>query len=460
MPIRFLIWTLTLLLLGGLPSAAAPPVLDPQKPYRLEELIDLAERTHPRTRIAWERVSQRAAELGLARSEWYPVLAAIALGANQHIINPFPKPLAPNGYTMVDLPAAEGALQLEYVLFDFGRRATLVDAAKTRRLAADAALFREAQSVAFDTAKAYYNLLTAGERMQAMTQILQTAQTTQTAAEAQLANGRATLPDVLNARAAAAQAVYDRAVAEGDQRIARVELREAVGVTPSEEIAIDQQLQLPDPDAVSRTIEDLVRQALKDRPDLEGLAREIHVAEDEIRAAHSSYRPTVTAASAYGETALWPLSDYGTLGNAARITWSATLKLNWTLFDGGRRHNELLLAESKQRAAQAELQLNQDHATREVWSAYLRFQTAVRRREAAESLLQAADTSYAASLEAYQYGVKNLIDVVSAEKQLSQARLAHVEARSELLVSAVSLQYATGTLLRPPATNRAASDNH
>jgi outer membrane protein len=203
-----------------------------------------------------------------------------------------------------------------------------------------------------------------------------------------------------------------------------------------------------------------VRQALKDRPDLEELAREIHVAEDEIRAAHSSYRPTVTAASAYGETALWPLSDYGTLGNAARITWSATLKLNWTLFDGGRRHNELLLAESKQRAAQAELQLNQDHATREVWSAYLRFQTAVRRREAAGSLLQAADTSYAASLEAYQYGVKNLIDVVSAEKQLSQARLAHVEARSELLVSAVSLQYATGTLLRPPATNRAASDNH
>jgi outer membrane protein TolC len=460
MLIRCFIWIFTLSLLGGPLCAAEVPAVDPRKPYKLEELIDLAERTHPRTRLAWERVSQRAAELGIARSDSYPVLAAVVLGSNQHIINPFPKPLAPNGYTMVDLPTAAGALKLEYVLFDFGHRAALVDAAKTERLAADAAFFRETQSVAFDTAQAYYNLLTAEERMQATTEILATARTTQTAAEAQLANGRATLPDVLNARAATAQAVYDHAVAEGDQRIARVELREALGVTPSEEISIDHQLQLPEPDAVSRTVEDLVRQAMRDRPDLEELAQQIHAADAGIRAVHSTYRPSVTAASEYGQTALWPLSDYGSLGSASRITWSAELKLNWTLFDGGRRHNELLLAESKQRAAKAELQLNQDHATREVWSSYLRFQTAVRRREAAESLLQAADMSYAASLEAYQYGVKNLIDVVTAEKQLSEARLAHVEARSELLLSAVSLQYTTGTLLRAPATGRAVTPNN
>ncbi len=448
--VRFRILSAALLLALGLASAASAqtPPLDPRKPYRLEELVDLAERTHPQTKIAWEHVIERAAELGIARSDSYPLLSAIVLGASQHVINPFPKPLAPNGYTMVDLPVAEGALRLEYVLFDFGRRAALIDAAKARKLAAEAANFREAQNVAYQTAQAFYALLSAQERLQAATQILQTAQTTQNSAEERLANGRATLPDVLNARAATAQAVYDRSVAEGAQRIARVELREAIGVTPSDAITIDTELQLPDGDATRDAVEELVKQAMHDRPDLQELAQQIHDAAAEIRAVHSSYRPSVTADSEVGQTALWPLSSYGTLGDASRITWSAEVKLNWTLFDGGRRNNEMRLAEAKQRAAQAELQLSQDRASQEVWSAYVRFQTAVKRREAAESLLSAAGTSYAASLEAYQYGVKNLIDVVTAEVQLSNARLANVEARSELLVSAVSLHYASGALLR------------
>ena len=55
----------------------------------------------------------------------------------------------------------------------------------------------------------YFNLITAQERLEASQQIVKTAQTTQHAAEAQLANGRSTLPDVLNARAATAQAAYD-----------------------------------------------------------------------------------------------------------------------------------------------------------------------------------------------------------------------------------------------------------
>jgi outer membrane protein TolC len=50
--------------------------------------------------------------------------------------------------------------------------------------------------------------------------------------------------------------------------------------------------------------------------------------------------------------------------------------------------------------------------------------------------------------------VKNLIDVVTAEKQLALARLSSVSARSQLLLEAVDLEFVTGNLLRkqPPAT--------
>jgi outer membrane protein TolC len=74
-------------------------------------------------------------------------------------------------------------------------------------------------------------------------------------------------------------------------------------------------------------------------------------------------------------------------------------------------------------------------------------------------LLDSANESYSASLDAYKYGVKNLIDVVTAEKQLAQARLSAVSARSELFLEAVDLEFVTGNLLRkqPPATQPAST---
>jgi hypothetical protein len=58
----------------------------------------------------------------------------------------------------------------------------------------------------------YFNLITTQERLEASQQIVKTAQD---AAEAQLANGRSTLPEVLNARAATARAAHDQQASIG-----------------------------------------------------------------------------------------------------------------------------------------------------------------------------------------------------------------------------------------------------
>jgi outer membrane protein TolC len=115
--------------------------IDPQKPYRLEELIDIAETNNPRTRIAWEAAKQAADRLGIARSDYYPRLAALALSGDQRLINPFPEPLAPRGYVMVEVPVVEAGLGMEYNVFDFGKRGAKIEASKAIRLAA-AALFQ------------------------------------------------------------------------------------------------------------------------------------------------------------------------------------------------------------------------------------------------------------------------------------------------------------------------------
>jgi outer membrane protein TolC len=210
------------------------------------------------------------------------------------------------------------------------------------------------------------------------------------------------------------------------------------------------------------SIDALIDRAMADRPDLMAQASRIRAAKDEVRAARSAYKPQISLSGSVAQTSVWPTADFGQLGPASQPTWSAGVSVQWRIFDGGARKNELLIAESKRREAEDELTAIHDEATREVWTAYIAFRTAVRKHEAAVALLKSANESYSASLDAYQYGVKNLIDVVTAEKQLALARLSGVSARSELLVEAVNLEFATGNLLRnqPRATKLQSEDGN
>lgn len=435
-------------------------ILDPVHPYTLAELIDIAEQHNPSTRVVWERAKQKARELGLAKSAYYPKLDGLAVFGDERLINPFPEPLAPRGYVMVEVPDVRPEVTLQYLIFDFGKRKASVDSAKEEKFAAGADFIQVNQALAFRVASAYYQLTTAQERLQAAEDTLRTAQTTQDAAEDRLNNGLATLPDVLNARAQTSQAAFDEESADGDEKIARVKLTEAVGADPSPKIEINSQRDAPLPDRLTMSIEALIDRAMVNRPELMAQALRIRAADAHIRAAKAEYKPQIALSGSIAQTSLWPASDYGRLGSASEPTWSFTLGVHWDIFDGGARKNELSIAQSEHREAENELTEIHDQTTREVWTAYIAFRTALRKHDAAVALLDAANSSYSASLDAYKYGVRNLVDVVTAEDQLAQARLSSVSARSELFLEAVNLEFATGNLLRsqPQATELQSPD--
>jgi outer membrane protein len=419
-------------------------------------LIDIGEHNNPKTRAAWERAQQQARTLGIERSDYFPVLAAAAVFADQRVVQPFPKPLSPLGYSVTDLPLIQPQIELQYLLVDFGARKARVDAAKAETLAAGALFIKANQDVALAISVDYYALITAQERLQAAIDTLHTAQTTQEAAEARLTNGRATLPDVLNARAEAAQAIFDLEAADGDEKVSRVSLTEAIGVEPSPNISVDGETNAPLPKALTLPIEELISRAFADRPDLMAIMLEIRKADDEIREAKSTYWPKMTLSATAAETVGWPSSvqPAAQLADFAKPTWAVAGNIEWTIFDGGARKNRKDRAESNKREALDQYRDQRDQAQKEVWSGYLAFRTALRQQDAAVALLSASETSYSASLEAYRFGVKNLVDVVTAEKQLALARLSSVSARSRLFTEAVRLESVTGNLLRtlPAAT--------
>jgi outer membrane protein len=91
--------------------------IESDKTYSLAELIDLAEAHNPETRAAWENARAQAAALGIARSELYPTLSAVALSG----VDRSEVPLGSQFYRQT-VPAFEASLELNYTIFDFGAR--------------------------------------------------------------------------------------------------------------------------------------------------------------------------------------------------------------------------------------------------------------------------------------------------------------------------------------------------
>ncbi len=431
---------------GSACDATPVPELDSKQQYDLPTLIDMAESLSPETCIAWATAKRSLEQAGIARAEYLPVMAFVAHGGDSRSIVPFPKPIAPRGYVIAEIPEIVVQAELEYKLLDFGRPAR-VDAAKLAAQASSLRMTRTQQQVAFNTARGFYRVQETEGQLAAAKQILNTAQTLQANAQMQFDNGRATLPDVQNADAGAAEAQFDLANAEGEVKKAKLALTEAIGVEPTTEIEVVA-AEKTRPEEFRANVDEMLQQAWKSRPDLLAREDEFKRAKDSVKNARSRYLPTVSMAAVVGQTNMDPTADYGYLGPASVTTWSAQGQLRWEIFNGARGH-ELQAAKAEQKAAAEEKRAAEDSVTRQVWEAYVDLQTALEQQRAAQTFLTSSQTSYDSSLDAFRYGVRSLVDVVQAEKLLAQARLASVKAEARTLQSRAALSYALGAM---PAT--------
>ncbi len=427
--------------LSGRPHEAIDLV--PDKAYTLAELIDLAQQHNPETRVAWQEAKSKAAALGIARSTLYPTMSALALAVtlrNAALVGEF--------FHRQTEAVFEPVLHVEYLVFDVGGRSGEIDAAKANLLASDLAFNNTHRQVIYQVASAYYRLLNAEGQRQAAEVSLENARTVEEDATARLENGLATKPDELEATAARTQADFDLQAAVGVVDIARGDLATTVGLAPGAQFKVQGIDELKLPSAIAGSIDQEIDRALRQRPDLLQQLERVRAADASIKQARSTYFPSLNftgnggLARAYGQQDLFP--GHYAQGEA----WNVELELKWTLFDGARREYRLDLAKADKKAAQAQLDALRDQVANEVWAAYSNMRTSLRQQQAAAALLTASQLSYEAAHEAYGYGVRNLLDVVSAQKVLAQARSEDIAARTQLLLQVTNLAFRTGDLIQ------------
>ena len=421
--------------------------IEPDKAYSLAELIDLAEAHNPETRVVWENALAQGAALGIARSELYPTLSAVAIsGVDREEI-----PLGIRFYRHTD-PVTQVSLDLNYTILDFGARRGRIEAESSRLLAANFGFNDVHRKLIFQVQQAYYRLLNALAQDTAARASLANAVAVQQAAEERLRNGLATLPDVLEARSATAQSQYDLQAVLGAEESARGDLATALGAPAATMVRVEPLSEVPTPESIGDTVEQVINRALDQRPDLQAELADIRLAEAQRKEARSAYYPSLNFKANANAQSLYIQQQTLPWGHTADLTGGLALSLNWTVFDGGARRGRLMQAEAEIREAKSQVSAARDGIEDEVWTAYSNLNTAFRQREAATALLESATQCYAAALESYNYGVRNLLDVTAAQKVLAQARSADALARAQVLATLADLAFRCGDSIQSNAT--------
>jgi len=439
--------------LRGYSSALKPTErvpIDPDRQYDLPELIDVAQRVNPETRIAWERALQAAIAGGLVQSEYFPVLTMAAFGGYQSLPLPAPQTVIPQGFFRIDTAHLVPGLDLKWLLLDFGRRAATMDAAKQRLLAANLGFNRTHQALAFRVQRAFYALTSVRARIAVAQAALDAARSVQGAAESRRTQGLETVPEVLLARQQAVQAEFDLEDIAAKERDAQVALAESMGIPPTAPIKVADFSALALPSTLEDSVDRVIDRALDQRPDLIAKVALVREKEAVVRRARADYFPTLSIVTDVGGQIARSRFDVGAKSgatdwfNIAELTYGVGLRLEWQLFEGGARKRKVELAEAERRAAEDEVASARDRAINEIWKAYSDVRVGFRRLDVASALVKASESSYEAVLRSYRLGLGTLVDLLAARRELSRARFQEVDTKVQLLDASVVLAFSTG----------------
>jgi outer membrane protein len=422
---------------------------DPEKIYDLPELIDIAERSHPETRVAWEQARAQAEAVGLSKSAYYPYLAAVASEEFAHALT------AIDSVFVADAFEENVGIELRWLLLDFGARKATVEEARQKLMAINVNFNATHQKVVYSVTQGFYVYNTSRQAVAAAQSTLEAAQTVANAAQARLDNGLGTTQDALQAKQELAQADYNLAAAQGNENDAQVALMDALGIFPSTQIHVHEIPDQPVPNDSDEPLDNLIDRALSQRTDLVAKLAGLKAGEAAVNKARADYYPKLSLEADAGWSKL-DISAFNSpyFGNSKPV-YSAGLGIELPIFDGFARRDKLRIAQAQLRAAENDLTDSRDHAVEEVIKGYNDLKTALRKQDAAEVLVSAAQTAFDATLESYRNGLGTYVNVEVAQRNLATARTTAVDARSSVYTSKTTLALKVGDLARPapaPAT--------
>ncbi len=265
----------------------------------LADAVDISLANDPDTRAAWLTArSAAAAWAGTLGSLWLPDLSLNAAATRLWSF--------PDGFNSREardsLTVYRAEAGLSFLLFDFGGRASFTAMAREALLAADWTHNQAIQNAVLETETAFFNYCAAQSLLQANRTSMAEAEENLRAAEEKHRVGLATLADVLQARTAHSEVRLAVLAVEGQVRITRGGLADAMGYPAHAFQDIGAVDPGPPTPGAAQTVDSLVNRALAARPDLQAVRAAGRAASAAADAALSRMLPTLSLSGTASRT--------------------------------------------------------------------------------------------------------------------------------------------------------------
>lgn len=412
--------------------------METNHPLALAEIIDLALRHGTATRKAWNEARAAAAQVQQARSYFMPELTGSVGGEYRGI------EAATTNATQEYLRSGPG-LAVNYLVINFGggRRAAVEQALQTV-YAANHAFNRALQDTLLAAQMAYYGVVSAQAGVAAAEVTLKDADAVLASAQARRAAGVGVELDVLQAQASLDQARYALAGAEGQCKAALGALAVTMGLPADTPVSVVPPAGEEPAALASADLRQLTDEALARRPDLAALRATLAARVAAVRVAAAPNWPSLLFNGSlnrndYDVQSGRPMSDED-------VNYGAGVSLQWKLFDGDRTASARRAAEAQADAARAAVAQAELAASADVWSRFHGYETARQKHRFSAAYLASATAAHVTATDSYKAGLGSILDLLSAETQLAQARSRQVQARQEVFTALAQLAYALGTL--------------
>ncbi|PZQ46655.1 MAG: type I secretion protein TolC [Micavibrio aeruginosavorus] len=254
--------------------------------------------------------------------------------------------------------------------------------------------------------------------------------------------GDLTQTDVKQMEARYSRAIADEAIAESQLQTSEATFERITGVWPSNIFV------MPVPPFVfPQTLDDLVKAAAMQNPDLIASRRAHEAAEEDITSAKSDFYPQISAYASHvkeldPQPGIVDESETSTIGLRARIS----------LYEGGSTLSRI--REAKSRASQrfVETLAAEKSVKSDLVSSWRRLKASEAEIAARELEVAAAQFSSEGVREEARLGDRTVFDTLEAEQDVLDAESALVQARRDRIVTAYRLAAALG-ILNPKTLN-------
>jgi outer membrane protein TolC len=433
--------------------------VDGTKVYPLPELIDIAEANNPSTRIAWNEARKVALAAGIAESAYLPKITASAVLAYVGGGSSHGSAFGSGFQSSTSATGTISAVSLQWLLFDFGERSAIIDAAKQASVIANIVFTAAHQQLIYNVSLAFYAHAAARARLATATQSLANAKAVQVAAEDRFKRETGTTIEAAQARQATAQANLAAVQASGGAQDAYLALISAMGISPLTRVKVADASGRRLSATMAEPVEGIINAALARRPDVLSAYAAQKASLANVRAAQAEFMPKVFVAGTgsynSGSVNLTAIPSVGQQAatfnlNGGRFGGTILAGVTLPLYDGGTRSAILAQARADADNAEARLTRVRDDAVRQIVLADNALRTSLSAHGASEALQSATQTTFDAALAAYRSGVGSITDLTMAETQLLQARNTTTDAYSTALAAAATLALATGALGHAP----------